>query len=115
MAEGKIALVTGAGSGIGKSVAAALAPLEDAGHCATFPFGSSFTEEERALLPALALLKEKTATRAGLVSAILSALAAGGVQARHEPALARMGLEAPAGPRQRLYRRLLGWALNETD
>jgi hypothetical protein len=92
-----------------------LRPLKEAGFCASFPFGTDFSREERRLLPALALLKEKTATRAGLVSAILSALAAGGVQARHEPALARMGLEAPAGPRQRLYRRLLGWALNETD
>lgn len=95
------------------SVAAALAPLKDAGHCATFPFGSSFTEEERGLLPALALLKERTASRSGMAGAVLGALTSGEPRKADLPFIRRMGLEKPENARQWLYRRLLGWALKQ--
>jgi acyl-CoA hydrolase len=96
-----------------ESVAAALAPLKDAGHCATFPFGSSFTEEERALLPALALLKERTASRWGMAGAVLGALTSGEPRGEDLPLIRRMGLAKPENMRERLYRRLLGWSLKQ--
>jgi acyl-CoA hydrolase len=96
-------------------ISEALQPLEDAGWCATFPFGTAFTEEERRLLPALALLKDKTATRSGLVSSVAAAIISGTPAPAHMPAIARMGLEKPATTRERLYRRLLAWALRQTD
>lgn len=98
-----------------ESVAAALASLKDAGHCAAFPFGSSFTEEERALLPALALLKERTASRSGMAGAVLGALTSGEPRGEDLPLIRRMGLEKPENARQRLYRRLLGWALKQKN
>jgi acyl-CoA hydrolase len=96
-------------------IAEALKPLKDAGECATFPLGSSFTEEERRLLPALALLKEKTASRPGMATAVLGALASGRPRAEDAALLARMGLDKPEGARQKLYRRLLGWALKQKN
>jgi hypothetical protein len=94
-------------------IAQALTPLKEAGWCSAFPFGTDFTEEERRLLPALALLKEKTASRSSLVSALMSAMVSGAPLPDHRPLIVRMGLERPANMRQRLYRRLLGWALRQ--
>ena len=65
------------------------------------------------VLQALALLKDKTASRSGLASAVLSAIASGTPLPEHEKLIARMGLESPGNMRQRLYRRLLGWALRQ--
>ncbi|MGY6708979.1 MAG: acetyl-CoA hydrolase/transferase C-terminal domain-containing protein [Rhizobiaceae bacterium] len=96
-------------------IAEALKPLKDAGQCATFPLGTAFTEEERRLLPALALLKEKTATKSGMATAVLGALASGEPRQEHLPLIRRMGLAKPEGARQRLYRRLLAWALKQKD
>lgn len=96
-------------------IAEALKPLKDAGQCASFPFGTAFTEEERRLLPALALLKDKTATKTGTAAIVLAALISGEPRQEHLPMIGRMGLESPEGARQRLYRRLLGWALKQKD
>ena len=96
-------------------VADALKPLKESGHCLSFPFGSSFTEEERALLPALALLKERTASRSGMAGAVLGALTSGEPRKADLPLIRRMGLEKPQNARQRLYRRLLGWALKQKN
>lgn len=96
-------------------IAAALKPLKQEGACATFPFGSDFTEEEKRLLPALGLLRDKTATTTGMAGAVLGALFSGGPSEKHLPLIRRMGLEEPQGVRQHLYRRLLGWALSQKE
>jgi len=96
-------------------VAEALKPLKQAGQSAVFPFGSEFTEDERRLLPALALLRDQTATRTGMAAAVLGALMSGSPDAAHLPLIRRMGLEEPKGARQHLYQRLLGWALKQKE
>lgn len=59
-----------------------------------FPFATGFTPVEQKLLPALSLLRQKTATRLGMVGAVFSAMAAGTGRADHEEELARMKLGA---------------------
>lgn len=96
-------------------VAAALEPAKKAGWCAAFPFGTDFTPEERRLLPALALLRERTATRLSTARTLIAALARGGGEERHRPELERMDLAQADGLAERVYRRLLVWALEETS
>jgi acyl-CoA hydrolase len=78
----------------------------DAGVLPPYPFGSDFTEVERALLPALQTLKSAS-------KAQLAAFLWGGLQQREAdlPALERMGLARPSGARERLYAALLRGAL----
>lgn len=97
------------------AVARALEPAKEAGWCRAFPFGSDFTPQERRLLPALALLRERTATKGSAARTLLAALARGGDPSDHREALERMDLAQPAGIAERLYRRLLVWALEETS
>ena len=95
------------------AVSAALREARNGGYCAPFPFGTDFTPVERKLLPALSLLKERTATRAGMAGAVFSAMAAGAGRADHEEELARMNLGRARGFREMVYRRLLTWALEQ--
>ncbi|MBE0695091.1 MAG: acetyl-CoA hydrolase, partial [Aquamicrobium sp.] len=74
-----------------------------------------FTPQERRLLPALALLRERTATKGAAARTVLAALARGGDASHHREALERMDLAQPEGIAERLYRRLLVWALEETS
>jgi hypothetical protein len=96
-------------------IAEALLPLRKEGWCATFPFGTDFTEEEQRLVPALRLLKHKTASRRSLVRAILASLAEGRPDEAERAALGRMQLAAPANLRERLYAKLLLWALRRSE
>jgi len=94
-------------------VSCALATARQAGWCRTFPFGTDFTSEEQRLLPALALLREATATKWSAARTVLSALISGAAAEGHRDELARMGLASPGGLSERLYRRLLVWALQK--
>lgn len=94
------------------AVSHALREARAGGHCRSFPFGTDFTPVEQKLLPALSLLKERTATRSGMAGAFLSAMTAGAARGNHEEELARMKL-GRAGFRERVYSRLLTWALEQ--
>ncbi|WP_204278567.1 hypothetical protein, partial [Enterobacter kobei] len=72
-----------------------LRPAKAGGHCQPYPFGTSFTAEEQRLLPALALLRDRTSDPWSKASVVLSALETGGMNGRYDPELRRMGLEAP--------------------
>lgn len=96
-----------------QAVSASLYEAKKAGHCKAFPFGTDFTSVERKLLPALSLLREKTATRWGTVSAVVAAMVDGASRADHEEELARMKLGEAGGFREMIYRRLLTWALEQ--
>lgn len=95
-------------------VSRSLEPAKRAGWCRTFPFGTDFTPEEQRLLPALALLRERTSTKLAAARTLLAALARGGDPARHSDELDRMNLVRPEGIGEHLYRRLLVWALERT-
>ncbi len=80
----------------------------------TFPFGSDFTSVEQALLPALQRLQSATATKRRLAAFLLPTLWKGRTTADIEPMLLRLGLDAPRGFGERMMRRLVATALNET-
>ncbi|MDK1477885.1 acetyl-CoA hydrolase/transferase C-terminal domain-containing protein [Sinorhizobium sp. 6-117] len=94
-----------------EAVAEALLPLRKEGWCATFPFGTEFTEEEQHLVPALRYLKHRTASRRSLARAVLVSLAEARPDQAERAALERMHLAAPANLRERLYAKLLLRAL----
>jgi acyl-CoA hydrolase len=96
-------------------IAEALAPLRKEGWCAEFPFASEFTEEEQRLIPALRHLKHASASRLSLARVVLASLAEGRPDDEERAALERMQLAAPAGLRERLYAKLLTWALRHGD
>ena len=87
-----------------------LAPFRADGSLPDYPLGSDFTDVEMRLVTALGKLKAATATPMGKLRTIATALFAGTSDTDHE-AMARMGLDAPSGFSERLYARLLGWAL----
>lgn len=95
-------------------IASALEPACDAGYCETFPFGTDLTDVERLLVPALSFLRHNTASARAMIGAIASAFAAKIEAGRDAEALERMGLSAPASIRERIYRRLLLWALEKS-
>ncbi|MGB6086102.1 acetyl-CoA hydrolase/transferase C-terminal domain-containing protein [Parvibaculum sp.] len=72
-----------------------------------FPFGSDFTEVELRLMPALGRLR--SATKGDLIRL---ALRGGKEDAARSECLERMGLAAPSGLTERIYRRLLLGALS---
>ncbi|MCV0396733.1 MAG: acetyl-CoA hydrolase [Rhizobiaceae bacterium] len=100
---------------IAATIEAALEPARESGWCRTFPFGTDFTPEEQRLLPALAWLRDNTATKGAMAATVWSALTSGGEEQRHERELARMGLEIPSGWRERIARRLVGHALAQSS
>ncbi len=77
-------------------------------HFLAFPFGSDFTEIEQRLLSALQRLKGGRYGRLGLARAALT-----GRPSDWQEALARMGMDAPEGLRQRLMARALAAALDD--
>jgi acyl-CoA hydrolase len=89
----------------------ALAPLRQQGLIPAFPFGSDFTEVEQRLLPALAWLKQSSASWRGKWRLLRAALRPGEEVAGEREALARMGLAEASGLADRLQRRLLQAAL----
>ncbi|WP_370906487.1 hypothetical protein M728_004917 (plasmid) [Ensifer sp. WSM1721] len=98
-----------------QSIAEALLPLRKEGWCAPFPFDTDFTDEEQRLVPALRHLKHKTASRRSLAHAVLASLAAGRPDQAERAALERMRLAAPANLRERLYAKMLLWALRRSQ
>jgi acyl-CoA hydrolase len=111
----RFALLAGRAANTPAFVAQALREAKGEGFCTDYPLGSDFTPEERRLVPALSLLKERTASRAGMLSTVAQALASTGAAGQHSAELQRMGLEECTGLRERLYRRLLVWALEQTS
>ena len=83
----------------------ALTPLRERGLLPAFPFGSDFTPLEQRLIGALETLHAASLPK-------LICLAGAGVRGGYSDAIARMGLEHPAGVRQFIYRALLCGALN---
>jgi hypothetical protein len=92
-------------------VSEALDEARRQGWCAPFPFGTDFTPEEQRLLPALDRLKQASASKVSLARAVMQSLGRNGPDASEAAALRRMGLDKPATLRERLYSRLLLWAL----
>jgi acyl-CoA hydrolase len=89
----------------------ALQPLERRGLLPTFPFGSDFDEIEQQLLPALDWLKSCSGNWRGRWRLLRAAVRPGDATDGESAALARMGLDAPAGLSSRMQRRLLQAAL----
>ena len=96
------------------NLASALAPLQTAGELARFPFGSDFDATEQRLLPALGLLKRETASTAGKLRLLASALLPQAVTADSASCLARMALQNPSTFPDWLLARLLKHALRKT-
>ncbi len=95
-----------------EQLAQRLAATQAKGDLPAFPFGSDFTDVEQRLIPALGLMR---AAAASPLKALR--LAAGGLgtgTTEQEQAIARMGLNAPSGLRQKLYAALLRAALRQT-
>lgn len=87
-------------------IEAALSHARMAGLLPLFPFGSDFTEEEVALMPALSHLRG--ASRVDLLKLVLRG---GPETAEAKRGLERMGLATPRSIKERLYRRALLAAL----
>jgi acyl-CoA hydrolase len=76
-----------------------------------FPFGSDFTVDELALLPALEHLRRVATRKSTLAAFLLSSLWQGGGSPKDDALLGRLGLEAPRNLRERVLRRLVRAAL----
>lgn len=88
-----------------QQIAADLAPHRARGLFPRFPFGTDFTDEELTLGRALKSLKRKAGAKTQIARLLLQPLACD--PARLHPYLSRMQLDAPRGPTERLYARLL--------
>jgi hypothetical protein len=95
------------------ALAARLAPLGKQGLLPMFPLGTDFDAAEQRLVPALRWLKEGASHWRGR-SAIAAGLASARAAPEDAPALARMGLDAPRGLRERLLRRLVALSLRRS-
>jgi len=96
-----------------EALANRLQPLGQQGLLPMFPLGTDFDAEEQRLVPALQWLKGNASHWRGR-AAIAAGLAGARATPEEAPALARMGLEAPRGLRQRLLRRLVVLSLQRT-
>lgn len=90
-----------------------LAPLRARGLFPAFPFGSDFTAEELALLPALKRLEQMSASPLRMAAFLLRSLAGGASAASTQSALKRLRLDDPRAWRERLLRRLVIRALKD--
>ena len=77
----------------------------------TFPFGSDFTPDEQALMPALQRLQLASASKPRLAAFLLTSLWKGRATGDMQPLLRRLGLDAPETFSERVLRRLLATAL----
>lgn len=91
---------------------AALAPFRADGTLPDYPLGSDFTELEQRLVKALGWLKSNSATFWGKAFTVVGAAFAG--RTDDAEAMARMGLQAPKDFKERLYARLVSYALQNT-
>lgn len=78
-----------------------------------YPLGTELTATEQELVEALEWLKPQTARPWSTVCCLMKALIRGG-RGEHQAALSRMDLEQPTGLRQRVMRRMLKLALENT-
>ena len=90
---------------------ARLAPFRADGSLPDYPLGSDFTRVEEQLVKALGKLKAATATPGGRVRTIAKALFTSSDRIGQEPMMTRMGLASPRTLSEKLYARLLAWAL----
>ena len=91
-------------------IANALLAAKERGLLPDFPFGTDFTDVELRIIPALQLLKQKSAAPLQLVPLLFKGLFATKT-ADMEAAIERMGLTKVAGLKDRIYRLLLRGAL----
>ena len=89
-----------------------LRPFRRAGLLPDYPMGSDFTPEEERLAKALGRLALRTATPAGKLRTVLSAILHG--HSDDLEALRRMRLDAPRGIGQWIEARLVGLGLSRT-
>ena len=78
----------------------------------SFPFGSDFTDVEQRLMPALQILQEAQRMPLRLASLLWRGVTRT-PGAADEQCLARLGLEKPANLAERMYRALVGAALDQ--
>ena len=90
---------------------ARLAPFRADGSLPDYPLGSDFTRVEEQLVKALGKLKAATATPVGKVRTIAKAWFTSSDRIGQEPMMTRMGLASPRTLSEKLYARLLAWAL----
>jgi acyl-CoA hydrolase len=91
-----------------EAIGSVLGRLTKSGLFPPFPFGCDFTQEELRIGKALKGLKAKTASRKGMIKAILKALKVSkDVPADIQPLLKRMDLENPQGLKEKLEQKLL--------
>ena len=83
------------------------------GHFPPFPFGSDFSAEELALLPALQRLQAVSARKGALAAFLLSSLWQGSAKPQDEALLRRLDLAAPRNLSERILRRLVIRALRQ--
>ena len=91
-------------------IAKALLAAKERGLLPDFPFGTDFTDVELRIIPALQLLKQKSAAPLQLVPLLFKGLFAA-KSADMEAAIERMDLTKVAGLKDRIYRLLLRGAL----
>jgi len=91
-------------------IAKALLAAKERGLLPDFPFGTDFTDVELRIIPALQLLKQKSAAPLQLVPLLFKGLFAAKT-ADMEAAIERMGLTKVARLKDRIYRLLLRGAL----
>jgi hypothetical protein len=89
----------------------ALGPARDRGLLPQFPFGTDFTTEEIALLPALARLKAAQSSPFRLAALAARGAALKGADSTEKTLLARMRLESPASIKEHFYASLVLGAL----
>jgi len=89
----------------------ALAAAKAQGLFPAFPFGSDFTPEELALLPALKRLQSVSASKTRLAAFLLGSIGQRAPSAEETRLLARLGLDRADGMRERVMRRLVLRAL----
>ncbi len=83
-------------------------------HFPAYPLGTELTSTEQELVSALEWLKVRTA-RPGKKLATIAAAFTSDIGGQHSQALSRMSLTQPKGVKQRIYRRLIGLALERTQ
>ncbi len=93
------------------AVERALRPARDAGHLPQFPFGTDFTPEEVALLPALDRLASAQHSPSAMGHLLLRSAPWRRVTSKERPLLERLGLEKPKTAKDRVLAALVLGAL----
>ena len=97
-----------------EQLARALEPWRSRGQFPLFPFGSDFSSEELALLPALKRLRDVSARKFDLAAFLLESVFARGAGDAERSLLDRLGLTQVRGGREWLLKKLVLQALRST-